>query len=151
MNHHWTTMVLDGFAEDDVDVRAHLAAADQSVRDRLDNEIMSPLANAVAGGAVLVVDGHADRVDTGADHRTSLLKEKAVSHARAENAAGLILELLGRDWLDPPPTAWSDLPYLGVYVNGVGATSLVHDGGAEDDRRRNRRVLLAVCRFTADG
>lgn len=146
MRHEWTFVVVDGFSTGEVDFAARLAAADQSVRDEVDSQIMSPLVNGV-DGVVLVINGHADRVDTGEDHATSLQLEHDASRDRAASAMDTILMMIGRDWLDPGPTAWEDMPQVAVVTNYLGAVRRVDTGGTEPARLRNRRVDLAVCRF----
>ena len=146
MNHEWTYVIVDGFATGETDFEARLAAADQSVRDEVDNQIMSPIVNGL-DGAILVINGHADRVDTGEDHKTSLQLEHDASRDRSNSAMAAILMMLGRDWLDPAPTKWEDMPHIAVATNYLGAVRLVDETGTEEGRRRNRRVELAVCRF----
>lgn len=149
MRHEWTSVVVDGFATGEVDFEIRLAAAPQSVRDQVDTLILGPLANAV-DGAVLVVEGHADRVDSGEDHRTSLELERSASGNRAGSAVRALLMMLGRDWIDPPPASWEEVPWIGTNTSLHGATMLVDDAGTEEGRLRNRRVVLAVCRFLPD-
>jgi outer membrane protein OmpA-like peptidoglycan-associated protein len=146
MRHEWTFVIVDGFGTGEVDFPARLAAADQSLRDEVDSQIMSPLVNGV-DGVVLVINGHADRVDTGEDHQTSLQREHDASRDRATSAMAAILTMIGRDWLDPGPAAWEDMPQVAVVTNFLGAVRLIDAGGTEAARRRNRRVELAVCRF----
>src|SRR5688500_16972496 len=105
MRHEWTYVIVDGFGTGEVDFEARLAAADQSVRDEVDNQIMSPIVNGI-DGAILVINGHADRVDTGQDHKTCLQLEHDASRDRASTAMATILMMIGRDWLDPGPTTW---------------------------------------------
>lgn len=147
MRHEWATVHVDGFSSGEVDFAARLAAADQSVRDELDATIIGPLINAVDDGAILVIDGHSDRVDTGQDHRTSLELERVASMQRAKSASDAILMLIRRDWLDPGPTDWSDLPHLAVMVTWSGATFLRADPVDESDRLKNRRVTFELCRM----
>ena len=149
MRHEWTQTVVDGFASGETDFLARLAAADQSVRDDVDNLIMSPLINAV-DGAVLVIQGHSDRVDTGQDHATCLDLEANASKDRANSAFEGLLALVGRDWLSPPPMSWADLPNVAIAVSPQGAVMLADRSGTDAGRLRNRRVYLAVCRFIAD-
>jgi flagellar motor protein MotB len=140
---------VDGFIANEIDLERHLAAAGQSWRDDVDNRIMSPLMNA-PDGAVLVVQGHADRVDTGEDHRACLKKEHDASRARAVSAVDTILMMLGRDWISPPPTDWDQLPWIAVHASWSGAAMLVDPGDTEQAALRNRRVELSVCRFFPD-
>ena len=98
MRHEWTTATVDGFGSGELDFEARLAAADQAVRDQVDDLIMSPLVNGV-DGAVLLIRGHADRVDTGQDHATCLQLESDASRARARSAGETILMMIGRDWI----------------------------------------------------
>ena len=149
MRHEWTFVVVDGFGSGELDFEARLAAADQAVRDEVDDLIMSPLVNGV-DGSVLLVQGHADRVDTGEDHQTCLRLERDASRARASSAAATVLMMIGRDWIDPPPTSWSELPQIGVSESAHGATTMVDESGSETGRLQNRRVILAVCRFFPD-
>lgn len=150
MRHEWATMDVDGFATGEVDFPARLAAADQSVRDQLDTLIMGPLINSSVDGAILVIDGHSDRVDTGQDHQTCLELERVASMQRAKSAADAILAMIGRDWLDPAPTSWSDLPYLAVMVTWSGASFLNAVPVDEAARLKNRRVTFELCRMIAD-
>jgi len=150
MRHEWTTVTVDGFATGEVDFAARLAAADQSVRDQLDQVILGPLVNAVNDGALLSIEGHSDRVDTGEDHRTCLARESDASKSRADSAGAALLTILGRDWIDPPPTTWADFPYLGVETLYFGAARLRVDPVTEQDRLQNRRVTIALCRFIPD-
>jgi hypothetical protein len=60
-----------------------------------------------------------------------------------------ILHMIGRDWLEPSPSRWEDLPNLAVQGTAVGASQLLA-GTSEADRLKNRRVYLAVCRFIGD-
>jgi|JI10StandDraft_1071094.scaffolds.fasta_scaffold43023_5 flagellar motor protein MotB len=150
MRHEWTAVTIDGFATGEVDFAARLAAIDQRMRDMVDELIMGPLVNAVNGGAVLSIEGHSDRVDTGEDHRTSLALERDASRLRAQNAEATILMMLGRDWIEPPPTSWAAMPYLAVETLYFGATRLSVDPTNEEDRRQNRRVELILCRFISD-
>lgn len=147
MRHEWNNVVVDGFAVDDFDFAGRLAASGQSKRDEVDTLILGPLVNAVNIGATLVITGYADRVDTGQDHRTSLQKETFNSWQRGWFAAEAILNMIGRDWLSPPPTTWDDLPYVGLKVSGAGATNLQDDAGTDVARLKNRRVELSLCRF----
>lgn len=149
MRHEWTKWVLDGYEADAVDFLARLGAASQAARDELDDLILSPLINSVNEGAVLVVQGHADRVDTGEGHAICLQREMRVSWTRAESATNGILELIRRDWLSPS-TTWDDLPYLGVHDVALGAGHHVDDSGSDDGRRKNRRVVVQLCRIVAD-
>lgn len=151
MIHEWTLMDVDGFGDSETDFAALLAASAQAVRDDFDNTIMSPLVNGMVDGVLMVIAGHADRIDDGAeDHRARLLREGEVSFARANSAEDAVLSLLGRDWLDPPPATWDELPQIAVYKEGHGASSLASDGGDEAARRKNRRVTFRVCRFIPD-
>lgn len=151
MRHEWTRMTVDGFGDGETDFAALLAASAQSVRDDFDNEIMSPLVNGMVNGVLMVISGHADRIDTGTeDHRARLLREVGASSARANSAEDAVLALIGRDWLDPPPTTWDELPQIAVFKEGHGASLLVNDGGDEAARRKNRRVTFFVCRFIPD-
>lgn len=148
VQHRWTSIVVDGFASGEVDFAARLAA-DQSVRDRLDEQIIGPLVNAVNDGAVLLIRGHSDRVDTGEDHRTCLDRERAASEARARSAYASVLTIIRRDWL-PALTDWSDLPYLGVQVTWSGAVGLGADPVDEASRLKNRRVTMDLCCLIGD-
>lgn len=151
MRHEWTFMTLDGFGDGDTDFAARLAAADQSVRDEFDANIMFPMINGMAEGVVLVVAGHADRIDNGAeDHAARLRREGDASYARAVSAEDEILVKIGTDWLDPPPASWDELPEIAVLRQGRGATALAVEPADEADRQRNRRVALQVCRFFPD-
>lgn len=147
VRHEWTSVVVDGFASGEVDFAARLAAADQSVRDQLNDLIMGPLVNAVNDGAILIIEGHSDRVDTGEDHRTCLDRERAASEARAKSAYNTILMMVGRDWIDPPPTDWSELPYLAVEATWSGAMFFKADPVDEAARLKNRRVTVQLCRM----
>ena len=149
MRHEWTTTIVDGFGAEEVDFATRLAAADQSVRDQVDNLILSPLVNGM-DGAVLIIRGHADPIDSGGDHRTLLQREGEASLHRAQSAMDTILAMIGRDWLTPPPQAWEDLPYIAVVPSANGAGERIDDGQSEDARKRNRRVFLGVCRFIPD-
>jgi flagellar motor protein MotB len=149
MRHEWTESVVDGYATDEVDFPSRLQAAGQSVQDDVDNQIMSPLANAI-DGAMLLIEGHADRVDIpGLSHAECLQREANASRSRAESALDAILVMLG-DWITPAPASWSDYPQVGGHAPGLGATHLVDTSGTEDARRRNRRVVLRVMRFFPD-
>lgn len=151
MSHEWIWMDVDGFGDGETDFAALLASSAQSVRDDFDNKIMSTLVNGMVGGAILVITGHADRVDTGAeDHRARLLREGEISAVRANSAADTILAMIGRDWLTPAPGSWEELPQIAGHLDGHGASTLVNDGGDEAARRKNRRVSVGVCRFTPD-
>ncbi len=55
--------------------------------------------------------------------------------------------MIGRDWIEPPPTGWAELPQIGVVVSAHGASMRADDSGTESGRLRNRRLYLAVCRF----
>ena len=96
---------------------------------------------------MLLIGGHSDRVDTGASHADSLHLERDAAWDRATSARDTILMMIGRDWIDPPPTSWADLPQIGLAVNTHGATVLVDETGTEEGRLKNRRVRLEVCRF----
>ena len=52
MRHEWTFVVVDGFGSGELDFEARLAAADQAVRDEVDDLIMSPLVNGVDGSVL---------------------------------------------------------------------------------------------------
>lgn len=149
MRHVWSEVIVDGFESDETDFAARLAASPQSVRDLVDSEIMSPLVNGI-DGVLLTVTGCADVVDTGEPHRTCLAKEVEASVARSKSATAAILDMIGGDWLNPPLTTWADLPYIGVYDDGLGASALVDPGTTDEARRRNGRVVLGVCRFVAE-
>lgn len=148
MLHEWTLARVDGFAAGETDFAARLAASSQSVRDDFDNNVMSPLVNG-PDGVVLVIIGHSDRVDTGADHRTCLQLEVQASEDRANSADNAVLAMFA-DWLTPAPTSWSDLPHIAAILLYHGASSLRSDGGTEEQRKLNRRVEFQVCRFTPD-
>lgn len=151
MSHEWSWMDVSGFADGDTDFAALLDASPQPVKDRFDELVMSPLVNGMVDGVLMVICGHSDRIDSGAeDHRARLLREGAASLARANSADDAVLWLLGRDWLDPPPTSWAQLPQIAVYKEGHGASALISDGGDEAARRQNRRVTFRVCRFSPD-
>lgn len=151
MRHEWISMDVDGFGDGETDFAALLAASPQSVRDDFDNKIMSTLVNGMTDGVVLVVTGHADRMDSGVDdHRARLLREGDVSTDRANSAVDTVLAMIGRDWLDPPPTSWEELPQIAGHLDGHGASWLINDGGDEAARRKNRRVSFSACRFFAD-
>ncbi|KGN39771.1 hypothetical protein N801_19025 [Knoellia aerolata DSM 18566] len=149
MRQDWSFAVIDGFASGEVDFAARLAA-EQHFRQMVDEFILGPLVNASSAGAVLRIEGHSDRVDTGEDHPTSLALERDASRSRAESAASSLLTLLGQDWLVPSPTAWGDLPYVAVETLFFGATKLSVEPVDEGDRRGNRRVELYLCRFVPD-
>lgn len=147
MQHDWAVVDVDGFASGEVDFPTRLAAADQSVRDELDTKIMGPLVNAVNDGAILIIEGHGDRVDTGQDHQTCLELERVASMQRAKSAYDAVLAMLGRDWIDPPPTSWSELPHLAVVCTWSGATLLKAVPTDEASRLKNRRVTFELCRM----
>ena len=149
MRHEWTRISVDGFASDEVDFAARLAASPQSVRDDFDTNVMSPLVNGV-DGVILTIAGHADRLDTGEDHRTCLQREGQVSYERAVSADKAVFAMLG-DWLTPAPATWDELPQIAAYLLGRGALGLISEGESEDERRRNRRVEFQICRFITDG
>ncbi|WCM55954.1 hypothetical protein [Microbacterium sp. EF45047] len=146
MQHEWTFAVVDGYATGEVDFARRLAESDQSVRDEVDEKIMSPLVNGT-DGAVLVIQGHADRIDSGESHAVALEQESDISKARANSAFDEILAMIRRDWLDPGPASWEELPHIAVVVSPHGASMRVDESGTEAGRLRNRRVYLAVCRF----
>lgn len=147
MRHEWTQVTVDGFGAEETDFLPRLAASPQSVRDDFENLIMSPLVNS-PDGAVLLIEAHSDRVDTG-DHHANLNLERKVSTARRISAENAVLAKFG-EWLMPGPTAWSQLTTLGVFATGVGANVPVDDADSEVAALRNRRVIFRVCRFFAD-
>lgn len=150
MRHEWTDeVVVAGFGSGEVDFAARLAASPQSVRDALDEVILSTLMNS-PDGAVLFTEGHSDVVDGAQDHRTKLKLEMDASHARMRSADAHVLAMIGRDWLSPPPSTWADLPWIAVVGVPAGAGSRLSDGLDEASRSQNRRVALRVCRFVAD-
>jgi hypothetical protein len=68
MRHEWTEAVVDGYGSGETDFAQRLAAS-PSLRDKVNVEIMSPLMNA-PDGAILVIEGHADAIDSDEDHWT---------------------------------------------------------------------------------
>ena len=70
------------FASGEVDFASRLAAADQSVRDEVDDKIMSPPINA-PDGAVLLIGA------------------TPTALTPATSARDTILMMIGRDWIDP--------------------------------------------------
>lgn len=150
MRHEWTGIVVDGFGSGEVDFAQRLASLPQEFRDEFDEVIMRPLINGVNGGVILTINGYADRVDTGASHRDALQLESDAGWRRAKSAEDSVFAMIGRDWIDPAPSSWDDLPYIAVYSQSRGAVWLLDHGGDESARRRNRRVELRVCRHLAD-
>lgn len=149
--HEWIPMTVGGFGDGETDFAALLASSPQSVKDDFDNKIMSNVVNGMVDGVLIVIVGHSDRIDAGAeDHRERVLREAKLSFARANSAEDAILALLGRDWFDPPPATWDAVPQIAVLRLGDGASSMINDGGDEAARRQNRRVEFQVCRFIPD-
>ena len=151
VNHEWSELNVSGFADGETDFRALLDASPQGLRDEFDNFVMSPLVNGMADGVLVVISGHADRIDTGLeDHRQRIGREALASSTRAQSAEDSVLAIIGEDWLDPPPATWNELREIAVYTEGHGATTLINDGCDEAARRENRRVTFRVCRFMPD-
>lgn len=148
MRHEWTMLAVDGFASGEVDFGARLATSSQAVKDDFDRLVMSPIVNG-ADGVFLMVVGYSDRVDTGQSHAESLRIENEASKQRAESAEATVVTKLA-EWLDPAPTTLEQVPNLASNVFGTGASLLYVEPISEDDRRKNRRVGFAVCRFLPD-
>lgn len=147
MRHEWTDIIsVDGFRSGETDFAQRLAAAEQRVRDAVDDVILSALMNS-PGGVLLLIAGHSDRVDTGESHQACLAQETKASQDRAVSADKALLEMLSRDWLSAPVTEWGELPWVGVVTVGFGATHRRDTSGTDAGRLLNRRVDLAVCRF----
>lgn len=131
VNHEWSELNVSGFADGGF--------------------VMSPLVNGMADGVLLVISGHADRIDIGPeDHRQRVAREALASSERAQSAEDSVLAIIGSDWLDPAPATWHELRQIAVCTEGHGATTLINDGGDESARRENRRVTFRVCRFVPD-
>nr|NLD40829.1 hypothetical protein [Actinomycetales bacterium] len=121
---------------------------DQSVRDALDANILTPLANS-PGGAMLVVIGHSARHDAAATHQKSLVVESDASNGRAKSAQEAVLRMLGEK-VGSDASAWAEFPHLETLMVACGATNRVDESGTEEGRFLNRRVELRVCRFLTD-
>lgn len=139
---------LDGYAADEVDFAARLAAAGPQAQQAVDENVIRPLVDAISNEdqpAVLIVHGHADRIDDASlSHAAALQKEGEAGFARAESAGHGLLQMLGEFFA---VTQWSDLPSVVRSLVGRGAAHVIASGTTEADARQNRRVQLIVIRF----
>ena len=148
-----STMTIDGYGSGETDFLTRLASVPDSVREEFDNLIFFRLVevlNTADQTAVLSMEGHSDRVDSGGLSREELrIQELTASVNRVNSAGDGIFQLLN-NWFGPGfPPDWADLSQVAVGFVACGGASLLHSTPSLSDaqRRANRRVVLHLMTF----
>lgn len=151
-----TESIVDGYESGSLDLLAALDAASDQVRQEFEDAVIAPMLAIIVNtgeSGVVTVAGHGDRVDTpGLTREQRRLQELQASTDRASNAVDAITQIINERLKGRVPADLNDLPQLALIPRASGAALLVESSDAlsEDQRRRNRRVMIRVVRFQVD-
>jgi hypothetical protein len=148
-------ITIDGYASGETDFATRLSNSPPEVQDEFNLTVVSPLLAVLASSdqtAVLIIQGHSDRVDTpGLSREQCRLQELQASIDRANSATHGVFQIIASKVPDPQsfPTDWADLNQVVVSPKAAGAAMLVNSDASlsEEQRKRNRRVAFTLVTF----
>ena len=151
-----TEAIVDGYESGNVALLDALSAASDEVRAQFDELVIQPILSIIGNpreSGVATLAGHSDRVDTaGLSREQCRVQELEASTDRAFNAVDAIAQIVGERLGEEVPPDLNELPQLALIPRATGAAVLVENAEVlgEDQRRRNRRVMIRVVRFHDD-
>jgi hypothetical protein len=144
---------IDGYGSGETDFLTRLSQSSQEVKDDFERKIIQPILAVLASTdqtAVLSILGASDRVDTqGTSREQRRLQELRASYDRAKSAEDAVFQIVSSRVQGPFPNNFADVMQVGIQASGLGAAQLVEfsDWLSEEQRKRNRRVFLALFHF----
>jgi hypothetical protein len=153
MQKNVSSMVVDGYGQNETDFLARLNQSPSKVQSDFKTLIIDPILAVLASSdqtAVLALEGHADRVDTpGLSREQTRTQELQASIDRANSASDGIFQTLASNSSEDFPSDWADLMQVGIVLSACGGAVLINSGVSlsEPERQQNRRVKLTLVSF----
>ena len=148
-------ITIDGYASGETDFPTRLSESPGEVQNEFNLTVISPLLAVLASSdqtAVLIIQGHSDRVDTpGLSREACRLQELQASADRAKSADDGVFKIIASKVPDPQsfPADWADVSQVVVSTKVTGAALLVNSDTSltEQQRKQNRRVIFTLATF----
>jgi hypothetical protein len=148
-------ITIDGYGSGETDFVTRLSLSPFEIQDQFEATITSRLISVLGSSdqaAVLVIQGHSDRVDTqGLSREQRRVQELQASADRAQSADAGVFQIISIRIPDPQsfPQDWANVNQVAVMRRVAGAAMLVNsdESLSEDQRKQNRRVILTLIRF----
>jgi flagellar motor protein MotB len=149
-----TDIPVGGYVSHEVDFAALFSRQGQPLQNLIQDEVVTPLANAELGDGTfcsVTVVGHSDRQDTpGMTPESRRADELAASRSRAESARDFIFNSFAEQVLQLGGVVPADLGSMqngGIFTVAAGSADLVHTVPSDDQRPENRRVEFLIAKF----